>query len=1455
MLLLVHKPKVAFFMATTQTFETIVTLNAQQAKDEMAALKKTLDDLKQKKAEALKDSGTSVNDIKQINKEIRKAEDHVNAYRSKVSDTINTLQNLSTASIGEIEKVSRVLKQQMKSATNPEDYKRLEEHLERCKARINELKQPISATLSQYNTAIAEATRRAENFDQENALIDRTLKNISGSTALELETSLKLVNEQLANTHRGTEEYRELTEKAKSLKKEIAAVGAEQDLTKSKWSKFVNIFNTNWGAITQGLAAVTGLSATVRDCTNKYAAMNQEMFNVTKYTGQAIEEVEVMNESFKKMDTRTARGELNRLAQDAGRLGITNREMIEEFVDGSDKINVALGDDLGDDAVAKIGKLAQMFGEDKTKGLRGAMLATGSAVNDLAQSSSANAGYIVDFTADLSGVARQAGMTQAQIMGLASALDQNMQDEATSSTVFSQLITKMFQEPMKFAKLAGVEVSTFTTMLKTDANGALLEFLQAMSNRGGFDQLAPMFSQMGLEGTRAVGVLSSVASNLDQVREAQATATQSYQDGTSVLNEFNVQNNTVQAGLDKAKKQFDDMCIELGEKLMPIAKYSVSLTSMGIKTLYVLIEYVSKHIVVLAALATTMLVYNNVLTATMIKEKAWLVIRNTSKVLNVALTASTRLLRSALLALELTYKRLRYGVEAYRLAMEKAKLASLTNPWAALATVLTVVGVAVYSAVKAWQAHKKAVHDNLQSVKEANAIKKQQEAINKRVAESYIDEKTRVQQLTKIIRSNAFSIGERRSAIAELQKIIPDYHASISKEGKLFNENTKSINDYIKKLDQAAMAEAIYEQKKEIEKKRLELKQTERRKVNNIKHVNAEIKAHPEAYKSQGTYLFRDIFTGKMKEAGDANHKLQNKLDERAVHEKALKAAQSGLRILDARKRELDKLINSDEGLRKAFADLTINGGGTGGNSGTGGNGGNGGNGGGNGGNGGGNSNTTKTDPKKEKYDKESSALKHTLDTDELALKQQLERKEIDEDEYAKRMYEKKQQYYVKLVDLQTKYDQDTTQTQQSMVDAAIAESKRLVDVQERQMTESLDAKTRAYNAEQMSLLQQRTQGLLTEEEYNEKLKEAERQYHQDRLAIIHEHGGDEYDEQKWLLDKELEAVRQNEEDKKNAQMEVLEAQYDNADSASGQMAAVQAMYEQQLITYEQFQERMTEIARNKEEARKAIMQQAFDTVNTMLSAASSYSQACSDLETARINANYDKQIEAAGNNSAKRKKLEEKRDKELAAAKKKANKRAMVIQLAQAVASTAMAAINAYSSAAQVPFVGYILAPIAAATAVAAGMLQIATIKKQQQAQEAGYYEGGFTGGSSYRRKAGIVHEGEFVANHNAVNNPQVLPALQLIDEAQRNNTVGSLTAADISRSLGQGGATVVSAPSVTVNTDNSELNATLGEARDVIDQLSLVLAQGIHAKCYIDGDDGIAKNLDHYKKLKSHT
>ena len=255
--------------------------------------------------------------------------------------------------------------------------------------------------------------------------------------------------------------------------------------------------------------------------------------------------------------------------------------------------------------------------------------------------------------------------------------------------------------------------------------------------------------------------------------------------------------------------------------------------------------------------------------------------------------------------------------------------------------------------------------------------------------------------------------------------------------------------------------------------------------------------------------------------------------------------------------------------------------------------------------------------------------------------------------------------------------------------------------------------------------------------------------------------------------------------------------------------------------------------------------QAAYSTISTFMSAASSYAQACSDLEVAKITANYDREIAAAGNNSKKKEKLEKERDKKIAAAKTKANAKAMKIEIAQALASTALAALNAYASTVKIPIVGPTLAPIAAGIALAAGMMQVATIKKQHQAQEAGYYEGGFTGGRRYRKEAGVVHEGEFVANHQAVNNPNVLPFLNFLDQAQRNNTVGSLTAEDVSRSMG-GGSSQIITPIVNVQTDNGELRDAVEAHREATDRLLDRLQYPIDAQVVLTGPDGLNAKQD---------
>lgn len=1375
--------------------------------------------------------------------------------------------------------------------------------------------------------------------------VNRTFNNLSSASYKELSVVMKTVQKQLRSgaVERNSEEWKKLQQKLKEVKREMNAINSESKETTSLWSRFVNVLNTNWGAVSQIIAAYAGLSMTIRKCAQAYADMEESMANVRKYTGQTDEEVHRMNEDFKRMDTRTAREQLNELSGSAGRLGITSKDMIEEFVDGADKINVALGDDLGEGAVDKIGKLAQMFGEDKTKGLRGAMLATGSAVNELAQNSSANAGYIVDFTADLSGVGIQAGMTQAQLMGLASALDQNMQEEATSATVFSQLITKMYQEPAKFAKIAGVEVTKFSNLMKTNANEGLMTFLSAMKSRGGFAEMAPMFEEMQLNGTRAVGVLSAVASHLDQVRTAQDLATQSYASGTSVINEFNVQNNTVQAQLDKAKKRFEDLTVELGEQLIPVTRYAISTLSIGIHVLSTLITFTFTHVKQLTIIGSAIAVCTALWYKETIAIKLKAAATTYAAAIDKAYIATTTLLRAAMVALQATWAYLTKGVQGYIVVMRAARLASLTNPWAALATVLTVVGVAVYGAVKAFTSYNEAMRNSTQEAKNNRAVAEAQASLAKKVSDATLDERNKVDMLNKVIHSNAYTVDERRQAIAAMQKLVPEYHASISKEGKLYNDNQIAIQNYIKELENAAMAEAIYERKVEINKKKLELKLKESKIRHSLKAVDAERKSHPERYESEAV---ADAFTGQLIEQNDA---LKSNEKQKKIHTRRLKENLSLQQQLNAEESYYNTELRKNANLQKLYKKKekkSLQGESTGTNRTTGSTG----------------HYTTEKERKaaeKEQKKREAAArkaeikrkadLKKELDDAKKSTEaQQLEATtlystgQIRLAEYNDRMAKIKEQGLQQRMDILRKYGEAESEeykrlNAQKEKISADYERKQTQDLQDleydRQVAEQ--AITAEYynkdsdlyhnesainealfQLDQTFLKEKQALYLKSSDEYWQIAREIERseQQHQyDRqkqyddtlmqlkqeyltlgneqqmqlelagLDEVHKAGlvsEEEYQRMKMGIANKYASYKPDAKDQaKDDATTALDTakkmtrQTDDrsgslgsdnlATIAGGAIAAIQQqkmvndnlqkLREEDMISEQAYQDAKKQMNQETYKNIAAIAGAAFSSISSMMGAASAYSQACSDLEVAKIQANYDKQISAAGNNSAKKKRLEAKRDKEISAAKTKANKKAMKIEIAQAVASTAMSAINAYSSAAAIPTVGYIIAPIAAGLATAAGMLQIATIKKQHQAEAAGYYEGGFTGPGHWKKEAGVVHAGEFVANHNAVNNPQLLPALQLIDAAQRNNTVASLTAQDVSRAMGTGSAAVV-APVVNVNADNEQVGASLDNVSSTIERLNEQLNLGIKSYVVITGPDGFDRKWSQYKKMKSN-
>lgn len=1570
-------------MARQEVYTTVVKLNSEEAKNRLKELEDKVARLKKAKQDAFSTGDSRIG--ASLAKDLKAAEREMKQFKNSTMSVKETLDNLSSASLGQLEKAARHLKGQMKAASDPSDYAKLENQLSKVKEqmlllkgatrkadeeahrmtatlsnlkhaslndlnftssklksqmadfdpqstmyasraaqlklveaeleRIHQSERRVVTLMQQYDKEIEETHIDIKETKRQMQLVNNTMSNLKTSSIRDLEYSIKALNQQMQGMQRGTEQFKQMELKAKQLKAELQAVRAEGVAQESWIKRSADWFNRMQGIALGAVAAISGITFTVKKCVEEYAKMDDEMTNVRKYTGQAAEEVERMNEDFKKMDTRTPRQKLNQLAEDAGRLGITSTAAVEDFVDGADKINVALGDDLGDKAVSQIGKLAQMFGEDKTKGLRGAMLATGSAVNELAQNSSASAGYLVDFTARVAGVGKQAGFTQAQIMGLASVLDQNMQQDETAATAVQNLLAKMFQDSAKFAQIAGLNVKEFAKTLKEDANGALLQFLAAMRAKGGFADLAPMFEEMKMDGSRATGVLTVLADKLDDIRSAQNLANEAYSEGTSVLNEFETQNESVQAQLDKASKKFLDLSIELGQKLYPAARYCISAASLGVRALSTLVDFVKDYWRILIVLTAAIVTYTAVSKAKLIADKAQMAWLNIMILREKAHLVLVGLKTSALKTMAIVQMALTREIKLTTAAQMLWNKVLLANPITAVIAVVAGLTAAIVTLSEETSTAEQAQRDYNDAVTDAN--------------KQASDEEAAIMHLVSAIQSNTSAESDRKAALEELNgKLMREHLGNITEEAVRTGNATRQIEAYIdvmkkkiiidglqKKLAESIAKSADLEDwleegrnykpgflqgvldsfnpfpskkvaasnphfQKDLEREIDKEKQYQKRlleKINELESQHFEV-SDPEPWRNNGYNGKGNDGTIIKQKRTTGTHQVSEK--ERKARVKAEKAAAAEARkreaeakrkqkqAADSIKAETNELMADNakayaEGKKtyqqfiddrqsiqiKGFAKL------------------------------------------KQLYGEKSNEYKQLLDNQVNVVKQHdaaiqkmneqtIERERIQKEASIKAQYNDASSAI---------YQNDTALNEALYKNDVEAMKKRLALYKDREGSEEwLDLKAEMEQAEldHQLQMQESYQNQLRElrQQFGKQDIEAEKQMYLNGLENIYKQGlikEEEYQQMKLDII-ELYADRkaqieaedhgagstQLKVDRTSNRM-VNQAKAEAGDAQNPANASFGGYFSSQIANYQNTMEKLKELYGDDEQNHAAYMQAkamvtadflndmveqtsaAYNGINNILSAASAYAQACSDLEQAKISKNYEKQIAAAGKNSKKKKKLEEKRDKELAAAKSKANKKAMKIEIAQAIASTAMAAINAYSSAAAIKGTGWLLAPIAAGMATAAGMMQIATIKKQHQAEAAGYYEGGYTGGNRYRKEAGVVHEGEFVANHRAVNNSSIRPAFDLIDRAQRANTVGSLTADDISRALGAGASAAVVAPIVNVSNDNAEVRQSLDGVNSAVSRLNRTIENGIKADVSIAGRNGIDKRLKEYHRM----
>ena len=1118
-----------------------------------------------------------------------------------------------------------------------------------AKAKFDETKRQIDAVKAEMAKLRAEGKENSaeykaqkENLDKLNAAL--AVQRIeAGKTALsysELRKAAASLKRQMDNATPGTEKWKALRADYLLTRQRMREVEVQARETRFSLSKMADGVN-RYAAMGAGVVgALTGVALTARKCVDEYAEMEEAEAQVIKYTGMTRDEVKGLNEEFKEMDTRTAREKLNALAGDAGRLGITGKKDVLEFVDAADKINVALGEDLGDDAVKNIGKLAQMFGEDQKLGLRGAMLATGSAINEVAQNSSAAEAYLVGFTARVAGAANQAKVSQGDILGYASVLDQNMQQQEMAATAFQTLMMKMYQEPAKFAKIAGQSVEDFTSLIKKDANEAILQFLDTLNKKGGLDQLAPMFKEMGLDGVRASGVISTMAGKIDDIRKAQRLANDAYRDGTSIIKEVNVQNNTVQAGLDKAKNNFKDIRVELGEKLQPVMKYMITTGSLTVKGLGTMVSILWKYKGAIVAASAAVAAYTLVVKADTMAKSLW-----------------TTITKGATAAASLFNKTLK------------------ANPLGLVASVLA--GVVSYLAI-----FKTRTNEATEAQEALNAKMERYETLMGRIAG---------------IKSKA--------------------------------DNLDLLDDDQKQRTRSETEAAISELKG---------------------RMAEEMAIHRKWFQEQKAEKMKWIGDDKSLEKaviGGLKHQLQERLKlygSYAVKKKELEAILAKLP-----EQEVDNPVP------------------------------------------GGNSNGVDENGLDKELKAREEKLKQAMLVEQNLWKEEYLNRQHTEDEYNQALQDSEMKFLLERKALLEAYGKDTSDIQGQIYDKMIAEAARIdkakSEAEGKEKQGAFAAIDSSYKSDRQQIKQAYLDGdIRSEEEYRRKLLEAERDYLEQKRAMQLQYGDDTTAVDDKLLDMGLSSQKEE----KDSRREQGFKDMDSTSSFSQKNDILQAMYDADLITYEEYQAEKTRIAEEQEQLREDTARAAFDVIGQAASAASQVVSALQDAEVSKVTRKYDKEIKAAKKAGKDTTKLEEEKEEAINQVKKKYADKQFAASVLQVTASTAGAAMEAYKAMVGIPIVGPALGAIAAAAAIASGAAQIAVAKQQRDEakglKSGGYvdeYVEGYTKNGNPDDVAGVipVHKNEFVANHEGVANPHVRQFLDVFDIAQKNGTIRMLNTTQI--------------------------------------------------------------------------
>jgi len=553
------------------------------------------------------------------------------------------------------------------------------------------------------------------------------------------------------------------------------------------------------------------LAGTAKDSVGELLEISDAMTGVEKTSGLAAEKVRELWNDFDELDTRTGKKELLDIAQIGGRLGITDKEQLREFTEEIDKIYVALGDSFqgGLEAVTtKVGKLKNLFEETKNQNYGEALNAIGSALNELGANGTASEENISDFATRIGQLPNALKPTIAQTLGLGAAFEESGIDAEIASSGYSRFMSVAGTNVEAFAKQMRMSAEEARALFETKPEEFFLRFAQAMKGLGA-EGTAEVLKGLKLNTLEVQKAIGAAGANADRFREMMSLAGEAMEEGTSIQEEFNKVNNNTAAIWEKIKKVWKETFTSTWIQgffsyIIQALGWLTGVTSKagdGVKVFRERIAFLLKTLGVCTAAVVS---YKAAVSlATIATKEAW----QQSLLYNAALKVKTALMqtgRAAALLYAAAKAKFTGNVQRATEAMQAFNAITKANPWGLF---VAAIGAVVTAMVLFNREQKEALTG--------------QKLYNDAIKESHVQtavEVNHLQQLLAVAKDVQKPYEERRRAVAELNRLVPEYNGNLTVETAQTEEAKKALDRYVESLRAAAREKylkAIVDQKAE----------------------------------------------------------------------------------------------------------------------------------------------------------------------------------------------------------------------------------------------------------------------------------------------------------------------------------------------------------------------------------------------------------------------------------------------------------------------------------------------------------------------------------------------------------------------------------------------------------------------------------------------------------------